>query len=141
MIDIQQLIEDAEISSFLPVLPDGIPSSEPDDFGSAPYDFTYAYQNYFPTNTRYEDPDPSLCNQVNYTHNVNNFNDIQNGVSLIIRPDYDFNSDKFQYTFQALDQHIDGGDGQNCGKFRVITYPNWVAMYIYNIGDTKTFSH
>ncbi len=141
VIDVSKLIDEGAISEFLPVLPDGIPSSASDGFGAAPYQFTFAYQNYFPSSSTYTDPSSTLCDQANYTHNVTNFYSIQNGISLIIRPDYDYESDKFQETFKYLDNAIDGGDGQNCGKFRVITYPNWLAMYLYTMSPTVEFNH
>jgi|GEM_PF-1128366 len=141
VIDVGKLIEEGAINEFLPVLPDGIPVSSADGFGAAPYGFTYAYQNYFPTSARYSDPASGFCDDEDYTHTVSNFYSIQNGISLIIRPDYDFQTEKFQKTFKYLDDAIDNGDGQNCGKFRVITYPNWLAMYIYTLSPSTKFSH
>ena len=141
VIDVNQLVEDADLGSFLPILPDGLPSDAQDNFGAAPYDFTFAYQNYFPTNSEYVDPDPSVCFQEDYTHTVSNFYDIQNGISLIVRPDYNFQTEKFDETFQALDEFYDNNDGQNCGKLRVITYPNWVAMFIITIDKDNEFPY
>ena len=141
VIDINKLVEDADLGRFLPTLPEGLPSDAQDDFGRAPYDFTFAYQNYFPTASEYTDPDPSVCYQEDYTHNVSNFYRTQNGISLIIRPDYDFNSDKFRDTLESLDAFYDKGDGQNCGNFRVITYPNWIAVFILTIDRDNVFPH
>ena len=141
VIDVNQLVEEAGLGEFLPILPEGLPSDAQDDFGYAPYDFTFAYQNYFPTSPVYVDPDPSVCFQEDWTHTVSNFYDIQNGISLIIRPDYNFNTQKFKDTFDSLDAFYDNGDGQNCGKLRVITYPNWLAMYIITLDRDITFPH
>lgn len=140
VIDVQQLIEEAGLGEFLPTLPDGLPAGEPDDFGAAPYNFTIAYQNYFPTASEYTDPDPSVCYQENYTHTVSNFYETQNGVSLIIRPDYDYQTEKFKQTFEYLDDYFDDGDGQNCGRWRIITYPNWLAMFIYTMDTDEVFN-
>ena len=140
VIDIQDLIREAGIDEFLPVLPDGLPDSASDDFGAAPYDFSYAYQYYFPTDTKYSDPDPSECFKEDYTHTVAHFYSIQNGVNLLFQPDYDFQTRKFTETFKYLDEAIDGGDGQNCGRIKVITYPDWTAMYMFMLAPTGRFN-
>lgn len=140
VIDVRSLVENGGLGEFLPVLPDGLPANEPDAFGRSPYLFTFAYQNYFPTASSYSDPDPSVCYQENYTHDVSKFYDTQNGISLIIRPDYDYHSEKFKQTFEYLDDYFDGGDGQNCGRWRIVTYPNWLAMFIYTMDDDAVFN-
>lgn len=141
VIDINKLVEEGELGRFLPTLPEGLPSDAQDDFGRAPYDFTFAYQNYFPTASEYTDPDPSVCFQEDYTHDVDNFYDTQNGISIVVRPDYNFQTEKFRETFASLDAFYDDSDGQNCGNLRVITYPNWVAMFIITIDRDINFPH